>query len=88
MAILVIGWCLRLPSEWQLPVEAGLAAGFAVLSLTVDDRRLMPEIAWASAVMGIVATLSLAVPTTNLGHGFALIAGVVACAVWHLPPGR
>lgn len=88
LAILVIGWCLRLPSEWQLPVEAGLAAGFVVLSLTVDRRRLMPEIAWASAIMGIVAALGMVVPTTDLGHGLALLSAVVACAVWHLPPGR
>jgi len=88
LAILVIGWCLRLPSEWQLPIEATLAAGFAVISLKVDRGRLMPEVAWASGILGIVASLSMGVHTTNLGQGIALLAGVTACAVWHLPPGR
>lgn len=83
LAVLLIGWCFRLPESWQLAVVGGLAVGFAALSLLVDRQRWLPEIAWASGVTGMIAVLFIQLPAPVAAQGFALLAGLGACALWH-----
>ncbi len=86
LAILLFGGCYRLPIVWQLPMLAGFAVSFSALSLFIDRRRWMVEIAWASGISGILALSMITSDATRVGSGFALCAAIVACAIWHRPP--
>lgn len=84
LAILLIGWCWRLPEAWQLPVALGLAALFAVVPVKFDRQDWLPEIGWASGITGVFAAMLLLLTKTPWqGFAFALPGGVLACAAWH-----
>jgi len=88
LGILIAGWGARLPDPWQLPVAAGLSAAFAAVSLLVDRRRWMPELAWGAAILGLFTIPLLDQHGPLWGQGLALAATLGSCVLWHrLPEG-
>lgn len=85
LAILLVGWCLRLEESLRMPVIMALAAVFAIVYNMFDRRRWLPEVGWASGVMGIFSFLLLRIEIPWMGYAVSLIACLVACWAWHLP---
>ncbi|BCU76318.1 DUF2339 domain-containing protein [Luteolibacter sp. LG18] len=85
LAILQCGWVARLDDVLKLPVVCGLSAGFVALSLLVDRRRWLPEVAWASGFFSVAAIAYARLDGSIAGFGCALAATFAACLLWHRP---
>lgn len=85
VAILVAGWITPLGDPWKLPATCGLSVACVALSLLVDRRRWLPEVAWASGIFGTLAVIVARLDSTQAGVGFAFAAALGACVIWHRP---
>jgi uncharacterized membrane protein len=86
LGILVFGCVTRLPETWKLPATAGFSAAFGLISLLGDRKRWMPEVAWASGSLGLIAIpLLTKAPETSIGMILSVLAGLAGCWVWHRP---
>jgi hypothetical protein len=85
LVLLICGVLMRLPEAWKLPSAAGLSAAFAAVSFGWDRKRRMPEAAWASGILCLVAFMFLDEATPVLGQVVTVAAALAACAWWHRP---
>lgn len=85
LGILVFGCITRLPEAWKLPVTAWLATGFGAVSLLGDRKRWMPEGAWASGILGLIAIPLLLKAEAPAALIFSALAGLAGCWLWHRP---
>ena len=85
LVLLICGVLMRLPEAWKLPSAAGLSAAFAAVSFGWDRKRRMPEVAWASGILCLVAFMFLNEATPVLGQVVTVAAALAACAWWHRP---
>jgi len=79
----LVGWNLRLPQPWPLPVTMGISLTLAAASLLVDRQRKMPEVIVGSLLFLFVAFCSLLFSKELEG---ILAAGALAIGsawLWH-----
>ncbi|MFD0893205.1 DUF2339 domain-containing protein [Luteolibacter ambystomatis] len=85
VGLLIYGWVARLGDTWKLPVTCGLSVVCVALSLLVDRRRWLPEVAWASGIFGLMAVPYARLDGTETGSAIALASVLGACVLWHRP---
>lgn len=82
----LVGWCLRLPPPWPLPVMIGIATALAAISLRLDRPRKMPEVILGSLIFLIAGAIDGVWAKGSEAIGAAAAFALAGAWLWHHIP--